>query len=94
MKQFDVKIHTIQEVLGTCPGDKEIFESFIASKAPDAATMEEEIAAYGADAVAEKGKTIFLKDEEGHPFIYSYMIRGFLKAAAGACKAATGSKTN
>ena len=94
MKQFDVKIHTIQEVLGTCPGDKEIFESFIASKAPDAATMEEEIAAYGADAVAEKGKTIFLKDEEGHPYIYSYMIRGFLKAAAGACKNATGSKTN
>lgn len=94
MKVFDVKLKTIQEVLGTNPGDKEVYDSFIASKAPTAASIEEEIAAYGVDSVAEKGKTIFLKDEEGHPYIYSYMIRGFLKSAAGACKAATGSKTN
>ena len=92
MKVFDVKIHLIQEALGTCPGDKEIYESFIASKSPNAASMEEEIAAYGVDEVAQKGKTIFLK-EDGHPFIYSYMVRGFLKAAAAACKNATGSKT-
>ena len=57
MKQFDCKIHLIQEALGTCPGDREIFENYVASKAPDAATMEEEIAAYGVDAVSEKGKT-------------------------------------
>lgn len=93
MKVFDCKIHLIQEALGTCPGDKEIYESFIASKAPDSASLEEEIAAFGADAVAEKGKTIFLKDEQGHPFIHSYMVKGFLKAAAGACKNSTGSKT-
>ena len=44
MKLFNVKIRLIQESLGTNPGDKEIYESFVASKAPDAATMEEEIA--------------------------------------------------
>ena len=93
MKVFDCKIRLLQECLGTCPGDKDIYESFIASKAPEAADISEEIACYGVDAVAEKGKTIFLKDEEGHPFIWSYMIRGFLKQAAAACKQATGSKT-
>ena len=93
MKLFNVKIRLIQESLGTNPGDKEIYESFVASKAPDAATMEEEIANDGADAVAETGMTVFLKDEAGHPYIYNYMIRGFLKSAAGFCKMATGSKT-
>ena len=93
MKALDCRIRTIQETLGTCPGDKDIYESFIASKAPEAADITEEISAYGVDVVAEKGKTIFLKDEEGHPFIWAYMIRGFLKQAAAACKQATGSKT-
>ena len=94
MKKFDVKLRLLQESLGTNPGDKEIYESFVASKAPDAATMEEEIAAFGADSVAEKGMTVFLKDEEGHPYIKGYMIRGFLKSAAGFCKQASGSKTS
>lgn len=93
MKVFNVKIRLIQEVLGTNPGDKEVYDKYIASLAPDAASIEEEIAAFGVDSVAEKGKTIFLKDSEGHPFIFSYMIRGFLKSAAGACKNATGSKS-
>ena len=93
MKLFEVKTHLLQESLGTNPGDKEIYESFVASKAPTAASMEEEVAAFGADVVAEKGMTIFLKDEEGHPYIKGYMIRGFLKSAAYACKNATGSKT-
>ena len=94
MKLFEVKIRLLQESLGTNPGDKEIYESFVASKAPDSASMEEEIAAYGVDTVAEKGMTIFMKDDDGHPYIYNYMIRGFLKSAAGFCKQASGSKTN
>lgn len=93
MLLVNIKLHLIEEALGTCPGDKEIFESFIASKAPDSASLEEEISAYGADVVAQKGMTLFMKDENG-PFVWNYIIRGFLKSAAGFCKQATGSKTS
>lgn len=94
MKKHDVVIELLEEALGTCPGDKEVYETFVASKSPDAATMEEEVAAFGADIVAEKGKTIFLKDEEGHPYILNYMLRGFFKSAAGACRNMTGTLSN
>lgn len=84
----------VEEALGTCPGDSEVYANFIASKAPDAATMEEEVTAFGADEVAQKGMTIFTKDDAGHPFLYNYMVRGFYKSAAAACKKITGTKTN
>ena len=88
------RIKLTHEALGTCPGDQEVYANFIASKAPDAADMAEEIAAFGADTVAEKGMTVFQTDEEGHPYLYNYMFRGFYKSAASACKRITGTKTN
>lgn len=39
METMRVKFTFIDEVLGTKPGDPEIHENYIASKAPDAATM-------------------------------------------------------
>lgn len=54
-----VKITFLEPALGTWPNNKNIAEEFIASKAPDASTIEEEIAALGIDAVTEKGKTVF-----------------------------------
>lgn len=53
-----VKITFLEPVLGTWPSNENIARDFIASKAPDASTIEDEIAALGADAVAEKGKTV------------------------------------
>ena len=93
MLLINCKLHLIEEALGTCPGDKEIFETFIASKSPTAASREEEISAYGVEPVIEKGMTLFMKDDNG-PFVWNYIIRGFLKSAAGFCKNATGSKTS
>ena len=52
------------------------------SKAPDASTIEDEIAALGADAVAEKGKTVFPRTD-GQPILYDYQIKGFFKDACG-----------
>ena len=43
------------------------------------------------EAVIEKGKTIFPK-EDGKPFVYSYQIRGFFKAAAGFLQRCKGEK--
>lgn len=53
-----VRLTFLEPVLGTWPSNENIARDFIASKAPDASTIEDEIAALGADAVAEKGKTV------------------------------------
>lgn len=83
MKKISVTIELLDELLGTCSSDPKIHEDFIASKAPDAMSREEEVAALGTDKVVEKGKTVFAK-EDGKPFLFNYQIRGFFKAA---CKA-------
>lgn len=78
-----VKITFLEPVLGTWPNNKNIAEEFIASKAPDASTIEEEIAALGIDAVTEKGKTVFPRNEDGEPIFYDYQVKGFFKDACG-----------
>ena len=91
MKELKVKIKFLNSVLGTQTGDKEIYRSYIGSKAPDAKTVEEEVEAVGVDEVIEKGKTFFPKTADGAPFIYDYQIRGFFKSACSAMKNVTGS---
>ena len=76
-----VRLTLLEEMLGTTPGDPDIYRNFIGSKAPDASTVEDEVAALGADAVVEKGRTVFNKMPDGRPFIYDYHIKGFFKDA-------------
>lgn len=59
MKKIKVRITFTEAVLGTWPSNQNIAREFIASKSPDANTIEDEVAALGADAVADKGMTIF-----------------------------------
>ena len=47
-----VKLTFTEAILGTSPADEDIYRTFIASKAEDAATIEDEVAALGVDAVA------------------------------------------
>lgn len=75
-----IKITFTEPILGTWPANKEIATEYIASNAPDAATLEEEIANLGVDAVVEKGKTIFPR-VDGKPVFYDYQIKGFFKDA-------------
>lgn len=82
MKEMKVRLTFIEEILGTASNDKELHAEYIASKAPDAISKKEEIEAIGVEGVIEKGKTVFLKDENGNPFIYDYQIKGFFKNAA------------
>ena len=83
MKNLHVKLTFLEDVLGTSPNNEEIYRDFIGSKAPDAASVEDEIAAVGADEYAEKGMTVFPKDEDGRPFLWDYQIKGFFKDACG-----------
>lgn len=83
MEEMKVRLTFFEQVLGTASGDPELHTTYIASKAPDVKTMEEEIAEHGVDEVIEKGMTVFPK-ENGRPFLYDYQIKGFFKNS---CKA-------
>lgn len=94
MKDMKVRITFTDPVLGTKPADPEIHSRFVASKAPDAKTMEEEIAALGAEEVEERSKTIFYKLEDGTPYIEAYQIKGFMKEAVRTLKKVPGTKSS
>lgn len=73
-----IKITFTEELLGTASANPDIHREFIASKAPDAKTIEDEVAAIGVDASVEKSMTVFPK-EDGRPFLYDYQVKGFFK---------------
>jgi hypothetical protein len=88
-----VKITLIEEMLGTASSNPEIHCEYIASKAADAKDIEEEVAAIGVEAVADKAMTIFPK-HDGKPFVYDYQIRGFFKDSCSALARVPGTKSN
>lgn len=94
MIKTKVRLTFTDELLGTSSGNPELHREFIASKAPDAQKMEEEVAALGVDAVEEKTMTVFPKLADGMPFLYDYQIRGFFKEICGAMKAISGTKSS
>jgi hypothetical protein len=86
-KVIKVKLEFLEEALGTSNSNPDIHGEFIASKAPDAQSTEEEVAAIGVQAVIEKGKTIFPK-ENGQPYLWNYQVKGFFKDACSALRCA------
>ena len=82
-KELKVTLTFTDEVLGMMPANKELHETYIASKAPDASTITDEVEAVGVEEVVEKTMTVFPKLEDGTPFIWDYQIRGMLKDAMG-----------
>ena len=94
MKTIHVRMTFIEPILGTMPNDPNIYRAFIGSKSPDAATVEEEVASIGADAVAENQMTVFPTLDDGTPFLYDYQIKGFFKGACGFLRTVPGSKSS
>lgn len=85
-KILKVKVTMFEEILGTASANPEIHEEFIASKAPDAPSREEEVAAIGADEVFEKGMTVFPRGTDGKPIAWDYQWKGFFKDACAALR--------
>jgi len=85
-KVLKVKVTMFEEILGTASANPEIHEEFIASKAPDAPSREEEVAAIGAEEVFEKGMTVFPRGDDGQPIAWDYQWKGFFKDACGALR--------
>lgn len=94
MKTMRVKITFIEELLGSASANPEIHKEFIASKAPDAQSMKEEVAAIGVEEFVEKSMTVFPRNAEGQPVILDYQIRGFFKAACGFLRKVKDSKSS
>ena len=83
MKEMKVRLTLTEEALGMMPTDKELHETYIASKAPDAPSIAEEIESVGVDGVVDKQKTVFPTLDDGTPFWFDYQIRGFFKDSIG-----------
>ncbi len=91
MKTLNVRLTLTEEMLGMSPASQSVYADYIASNAPDAKNIQEEIETIGAEAVTEKSMTIFPKDENGNPFLWDYQIKGFFKDTCSAlqkCKGA------
>lgn len=94
MKEMKVRLTLTEEILGTASNNPEIHSEFIASKAPDAKSREEEIEAIGVDAEIEKGMTVFPRNAEGNPIMWDYQIKGFFKDACGMMRKVSKSKSS
>ena len=92
MKTLKIKVTFTEEVLGTASSNPHIHEEYIASNAPDAQNLEQEVAAIGPEEVFEKQMTIFPKDENGNPILWDYQWKGFFKDACGMLKKVPGSE--
>ena len=94
MHTLKVRLTFQEEVLGTASNNPEIHSEFIASKAPDAMTAEEEVAAIGVEEAVEKSMTVFPRNENGDPILFDYQIKGFFKDAAGCLRRVPGTKSS
>lgn len=90
MRDIKVRLTLTNEMLGTMAADPEIHREFIASKSPDASTIEDEVASIGADGVFDKSMTVYPRLDNGTPFIWDYQIKGFFKDTCSALQRCKG----
>jgi hypothetical protein len=81
MDNYNITLTFTEPLLGTVPKDKEIYTSYIASRA---ALQDEQLAEEleSVEHIDEKGWTGF-HQEDGRPFLYDYVVKGFFKDACG-----------
>ena len=95
-QEMRVRLTFIEPVLGAAPSDEEVYSTYIASKAPDAPTKQDEIENFGVDEVEKKAMTVFprLNDKAKTPYLYDYQIKGMFKNACSMLKKVTGSESS
>lgn len=83
MKTIKIRITLLEEMLGMTAANKNVFEDFIASKAPDDDKRREELET--AEHREEAGSTVFPR-MNGVPGMWDYQIKGMFKDACGALR--------
>ena len=91
MDTYKVTLRFTEPLLGTVPLDKSIYASFVADDAPDEESIDEELATVPES--EDKGKTGFHRMEDDTPFLYDYVIKGFLKDACGMLRRVRGTES-
>lgn len=81
METLKVKLTFTESILGTLPGNKELYTEFIASNAASPEVEAEEIEAMELNEEIERSMTGFPRTKDGKPFLYDYQIKGFFKDA-------------
>lgn len=94
MKKMVIKITFQEELLGSASADPEIHSRFIASKAPDAPKMEEEVEALGVEEIERREMTVFPRGKHGDPFLWDYQVKGFFKDACGFLRRVPGTEAS
>lgn len=95
-KTIHVVLYFVSPILGSSPSDKEIYSTYIATKAP-VKTDDVDKEVDNIDVTEEELQqkvTVFHKSKSGKPFIYDYMIKGFFKNACHACREIVGSHSS
>jgi len=90
---LDVILTLTEQMLGTSPGDKEVYKTFVESKRPDNGEAEDESEAIPVDEEIALGTTVFMQDADGCPFVYDYTVKGFFKDACGMLRRADGTES-
>lgn len=93
MNIIQVKLTFIEETLGLSSSNPDMQREFIASKAPDAPSMEEEIEAIGADEVFDRAMTVFPRVND-QPIVWDYQIKGMFKDFCKGLARAGGTKSS
>ena len=94
VKPFEmrVRITFVEEILGTAASDRNIHEAYIASKAPDKKSKEEEVAAIGVEEFIERSMTVFPRNAAGEKVLWGYQLKGAFKSAQKVLNALTEKK--
>ena len=92
MKTLDVKLVFIEELLGTASADPEVYDRFIASKAPFPAARIEEVSNIPLSDEAA-GRTVFPRGLDGRPIAYDYHVKGFFKDACSMLRRVKGTES-
>jgi hypothetical protein len=91
LQDFKAVITLGEPMLGTVPKNREVFKAHILTKIPDdEKTPEQQQEVESVQNLEERGSTGFMMDRDGKPFIFNYMVKGCLKAAADALRDQSG----
>ena len=91
MREMKIRVTFQDDILGTMPGNEDIFRDYVAQKAE---TVNEEAEAISMAQMLEKGTTVFPRTAKDEPFIYDYQFRGFFKEACKFLKKVDGTKSS
>lgn len=80
------QIKGTEQLLGSAPGDPEIYTKFIAAKAPDPEAAKEEAEDLPSGEDMQDKITVFRRNGRGEICLPAYVIKGFFKGAADTMK--------